>query len=344
MPATSATGVASAAPQVVASTTDSGANLDPQRCGGVAYVAKAKELEILVLFDNSLSMLLPALSEECWSTLEGCLSGPSLTLWDVAVSELTSFVKDPKSAGVSVALKYFGTECDPASYATPDVPLGSLPENGNAIEQSLAATLPLAETATRPALQGALAYVRSRAKLTGQSARQIVLLVTDGYPDEADCSDNTTQAVSQVAASGLADDPAIATYVFVTAPELALDPIAKAGGTEKALAADLTRVGALSAALNGVRDRELAALPCEYELPPEYFKELNDPSRVNLTRDGKPIGRIGSAADCRDDTDAWYYDNPAAPTRILTCEKACANLKRAAAVDVQLKCPTVELL
>jgi hypothetical protein len=329
-------------PPIAATTSDSGAASDPQICGGSTYLAKAKELEIFVLFDNSASMLLPAEGLDCLADPTTCLSGQSP--WEIAVAELKSFTKDPKSNGISIAVKYFGTECEPSFYATPDVPMAALPANASAIEQSLDATIPLAETATRPALQGALEYMRARGKLPEHNARQIVLVVTDGYPDETDCPDNSTQSVCQVAATGLASEPAIATYVFVTARGVSIDEIAKAGGTEKAFAADLTHVGALTAALNSVRDRELAALPCEYDLPPEYFNDVKDPGKVNLVRDGKPIARVDGTAGCGTDADAWYYDNRDAPTRILTCAKACGNLKHAAAVNVQLKCPTVEIL
>jgi hypothetical protein len=111
--------------------------------------------------------------------------------------ELERFTSDPRSKGISLALKYFGTECDADFYSKPDVPMGTLPEHGAAISESLHKTLPLAETATRPALEGALSFLRQRASGAGKDARHIILLVTDGYPDEADCPNNSTQAVSQ---------------------------------------------------------------------------------------------------------------------------------------------------
>jgi len=126
-------------------------------------------------------------------------------------------------------------------------------------------------------------------------------------------------------------------------PGLVLDEVAKAGGTEKALASDLSLVGALSTALFKVRDQEVLALPCEYELPPEYFSDVRDPSLVNLARDGASIGRVKAEADCGEQTDAWYYDDPLSPRRILSCPATCARLKAAASVQIQLKCPTIVL-
>jgi hypothetical protein len=291
-------------------------------------------------------MLLPAVGLNCLETgaLEDCFSSTGATLWDIAVAELKQFAGDPKSAGISLALKYFGTECDPDFYAKPDLALGKLPEHASAVAASLGATLPIANTATRPALEGALSYAHARTSTPGYNARQIILLVTDGYPDEADCPDNTTAAAAATAAKGQAMQPAISTYVFVTVPGVTLDPIAQAGGTERAFSAELKTVGALRAALGKVRDQELAALPCEYELPESYFSEVKDPSRVNLTRDGSPLGRVNGPADCDGaGSSGWYYDDPANPRRILTCPAACASLKGASTVNVQLKCPTVVL-
>lgn len=222
--------------------------------------------------------------------------------------------------------------------------MGTLPEHGAAIAESLHNTLPLAETATRPALEGALSFLRDRASGAGKGARQIILLVTDGYPDEADCPNNSTQAVSVAAADGFGGAPSIATYAFVTVTGILLDDIARAGGTGKTLLADLGRPGALADALAGVRDQELAALPCEYDLPEAYFSDVNDPTLVNLTRDGKVVPHVTTPSDCGDGTSGWFYDDPAQPQRLLTCPATCASLKTATAVEVQLSCPTVVVI
>jgi hypothetical protein len=129
----------------------------------------------------------------------------------------------------------------------------------------------------------------------------------------------------------------------VTVTGILLDDIARAGGTSKTLLADLGHPGALADALAGVRDQELAALPCEYDLPEAYFSEVNDPTLVNLTRDGTIVPQV-RAADCGDATAGWFYDDPTHPQRLLTCPATCASLKTATAVEVQLSCPTVVLI
>jgi hypothetical protein len=212
------------------------------------------------------------------------------------------------------------------------------------INQSLAAAVPTIYTPKRVALEGALRFAKKRANESGSKARQVVLLVTDGDPDEMDCAENTTQAVSRVAAAGFTEKPSIPTYVFETAAGVELDEVARAGGTDRATVADLLKPGALTNALKSVRDQELAALPCEYDLPEEYFAKVNDPNLVNLTREGVPIQRLKSATECSDQTGGWYYDTPNAPTRILTCPSTYAGLKRAVKVEVLLNCPTVTLV
>jgi hypothetical protein len=315
-------------------------------CGGASYVAKGKSLEILVLFDASLSMALPAISWECLTTGEGCTTIESVlytTLWKVAISELMSFARDPRASGVSVALKYFGVECSPDAYATPDVPLGVLPMQATQLQASLEQTWPVFASTTRPALEGALSFVRKRNADPGHNARDIVLIITSGLPDEASCEDNSNTAVSRVAAQGLAEQSSTSTYVFVTAPDLPLDDIARAGGTEQAILADLSKAGTLSEALLRVVEREVAALPCEYELPREYFERVNDPTLVNLTRNGVPVAMVRDASACGP-AGGWHYDNPAQPKRILTCHSTCVDLKTGGAVDIQLDCPTITLL
>jgi hypothetical protein len=318
-------------------TTEAGyevSTIDGGRCGGDAYVAHSKKLEIVVLFDNSLSMMFPIFAP----------NGDMLFPWNVAVSEFQHFDEDPGSTGIWLALKYFSENCNVDTYSQPDVPLGELPTHAAVINKSLSAAPMTTYTPTRVALEGALRFAKKRAAETGANARQVILLVTDGDPDESDCSPNTTQDVSRVAAAAFTEQPSIPIYVFETAAGVELDEVAKAGGTDRATVADLSQPGALTNALKSVRDQELAGLPCEYDLPADYFAKVNDPGLVNLMRDGTPIQNLPSATGCSEQTGGWYYDTPNAPTRILTCPSTCASLKGAAKVEVLLNCPTVKLL
>lgn len=307
-------------------------------CGGKSYQAEGKALEILLLVDNSYSALFPT-GLDC---LLGATDPRCLFAWNVSLAELQRFVNDPLSSGISVALKYFGTSCDPLEYQTPDVAMGRLPEHAPVIIQNLQATFPANETATRPALEGALAYARQRVQSPGYNARMIIVLLADDGPDETDCTDNGVAALARVAASGRAVEPPIDTYVFTTTG-VSLESVAKAGGTERTIPVTLATEGQLAASLQRVRDQELAGLPCEYMIPPEYYQRVNDPALVNLRRDGVPQGRVSDASACDPLLGGWYYDDPQKPKHILTCESTCAALRRGGTVDIQLECPTVVL-
>ena len=308
------------------------------QCGGSSYQATNKALEILLLVDESGTAILPGF--DCFLNINATACAGA---WAVTVNEITTFVNDPRSAGISIAVRYFGSSCEPRDYETPDVPMGRLPEHAIAIMQSLGLKIPLTDTATRPALEGALTYARRRIARPDYNARMIVALIADDGPEPDDCPNNDVPATAQVAASGAASDPAIPTHVFVTTRTTELDEVARAGGTERSIAADFLQPGALAAALIGLRDRELAGLPCEYMLPAAYFERVRNPRLVNLRRDGEPLGRVQDVAACEEARGGWYYDNPDAPSRILTCPSTCSALRRGGSVDIQLDCPTVIL-
>ena len=77
-----------------------------------------------------------------------------------------------------------------------------------------------------------------------------------------------------------------------------------------------------------------------------------DPTKVNVqfTPAGatapQQFGYVNSAADCARATgDAWYYDNPAAPTQVVACPQTCnGTLHNApgALVEVLFGCARVD--
>lgn len=318
---------------------------DGDACGGESFVAEGKSLEIFVLFDNSGSMAIPfAGGGGNWGMWGGTGAGgfgPS-TPWDAAVAEMKAFVMNTEASGISLALKYFGEACEPSAYSTPDVPMATLPQNASLIASSLDATMPNSSTATRPALEGAMAFVRQRLATPGYNSRIIVLLVTDGEPDQEDCDGNTLEGTAAVAAAALAEPGAVKTYVLSTAGDIVLDDIASAGGTSTAIPADVSSPGLLADKLIEIGKQELAELPCEYGMPAGY-EAIGDPELVNLRHNGVPVGRVDGAAACDPTRGGWFYDDPAAPTQILTCSPTCAVLKQGGMIDVALGCPVVPL-
>lgn len=296
---------------------EGGVSVIPDGCGGNRYEAKAKQLDIYMILDESGSMI-------PW--------------WPFVTQAITSFLNAPEAAGIGVGFQTFGRACTADTYATPKVPIAPLPGNAAAITAAFPVA-PLSGTPTRPALEGAIKHARQWAS-THPDSKTVVLLVTDGSPD--DCN-STVENVSQVAAEGFTGNPSVPTYVIGMPRIDQLNAIAVAGGTQKSYAADPTNAMALIQVMNQVRGE---ALPCDYAMP----DNANDPSLVNL--DYKPsasaasqrLPQVPAKAQCTD-KGGWYYDDPASPKRIIACDQTCNTLKQGGGnLDVVVGCPTVTIL
>jgi hypothetical protein len=92
---------------------------------------------------------------------------------------------------------------------------------------------------------------------------------------------------------------------------------------------------------------ESAPLPCEYALPAPPSGSSLDPTRVNvdvlLGGSGmKTLPRATSAGEC-ESAEAWFYDDPSAPTLIKMCPAACSSVSGGGAIEIRLGCETVSL-
>ena len=88
-----------------------------------------------------------------------------------------------------------------------------------------------------------------------------------------------------------------------------------------------------------------AALPCSYDIPDPGAGQRFDFGQVNVVYTppgGAPvtIPNVGDAAGCGA-AGGWYYDDPAAPTRIEVCGATCDNLAGDGRVDVEYGCATI---
>jgi hypothetical protein len=295
----------------------SGGGPDRGNCGGDRYDAQPTQLDIYVMLDDSGSMV----------------------PWWIGVADVFGqFLDDPSSAGIGVGIQYFGSECDAAYYATPRVPIAPLPQNVQPIRNSFP-LIPIEGTATEPALRGAIQHARAWSTMHPDH-KVVVLLVTDGLPD--DCA-STVANVSQVAQEGVTGTPSIPTYVLGLGLTLMnLDQIAQAGGTSQAVIVDPASPQALAQAMNQIRG---AALPCDYQLPNGGSV---DPTKVNIefSPDGassSTVPNVGDASRCDPSQGGWYYDNPTAPSRAIVCPATCTTFKGTASgqVDVVLGCDIV---
>jgi len=264
-------------------------------------------------------------------------SGSMVPWWVPMTQAFTDFLNDPGSRGIGVGIQYFGTNCDPAFYATPRVPIALLPGNATAIQNSYP-DIPIESTSTHPALVGAIRYARDWQNGHPEH-KVVVLLATDGEPTE--CS-STLQNVSQAAADGLSGAPSIPTYVFGMGLSLAnLDEIARAGGTGKALLVDPNSTPASAEALKAIRG---AASLCDYVLPNGGnvdTKQVN----IDFTPPGGRSTRLPNVRDASrcSASGGWYYDKPQAPRRAILCPASCSslNVPSGGQVDVILGCDTI---
>jgi hypothetical protein len=317
-------------------------------CASVPREANPTQVDVYVMLDQSGSM-----------TQEGDRWGPVSTA-------LKTFVANPNSAGLGVGIQYFplgpdklaGRKCDVTAYATPEVGIGLLPERSGALVQSIDAhffTTAQAEandhygTPTRPALEGATNYVKSWLAANPTHVG-VVLLATDGQPMTSICSPNHMQDIVAVAAAAAAWTPPVRTYVVGIGDVQNLSSIATAGGTgQPPFLVDGTGGAAteqqFSAALDKIRS---SVIPCDYPIPGDAgsinFNQVNVEYTPGGTTAPNPIGQAPNQAGCQGG-DGWYYDDPAAPTKVIMCEKTCGTLTadRKAKVNVLFGCPTVSI-
>jgi hypothetical protein len=284
-------------------------------CGRTVHEAERRQLDMYIMFDESASMI----------------------PWWIPVTEaVMGFVEDPRSAGIGVGIQFFGpgSQCDPNYYAQPRVAIAPLPGNAAAIRQAF--PLPFGGTPTRPALEGAVMHARSWSQ-SHPDSKVVVLLVTDGIP--SDCL-STVDNSAEAARAGFSGTPSIPTYVIGIGNGLALDLIAQAGGTNRAL----TVLGTQDAVLEAMNQIRGQALPCDYALP----ANAPDKGRVNLELNVNgnltTVPKVADANGCDPSRGGWYYNQD--ETRLVACPTTCSEFNNATAgsrVDVVLGCPTVIL-
>jgi hypothetical protein len=291
-------------------------------------------------------------------------SPPQPTKWDYAVSGLQSFMTDPASAGLELALGYFPDvgACDGSGYDVPAVALGALPDNIAPLDSSLASREPAGGTPLEGALRGATDFC-----LALNAARPdrscVAVLITDGAAEE--CSARGADDLASIAAS--AAERGVLTYAagMQGADFAVLDAIGRAGGgdcdpSSPSAACDLTADrDAFVSALDGIRDRtrtrtrietrierQVTTLPCEWPIPAAPPGQVFDPTRVNVeltTPGAEPLGieNVAAEADCAG-AGGWYYDDAEAPSTIKACAATCEQLGAApdTRVDLLFGCAT----
>jgi hypothetical protein len=303
-----------------------------EACAAETTRAQQMPLDIYIMLDQSGSM-------------DDNVTGG--TKWTVIRNALAQFLAQPSLTGVSVGLQYFplnNDACTAATYAAPAVEIAPLPGVGTPIAQSLLQHSPNGNTPTSAALQGAIDHCKTWGTAHPDHV-VIVVLATDGQPTACDTS---IPNIAAIAAAGAAGTPKILTFVIGVGSSLTnLNQIAVGGGTSQAFIVDTSgNVGQqFLDALNTIRG---AALGCVYQLPspdggtPDYDK-VNVQYTPNGTGTKTLFPRVDGLASCPASGDAWYYDNPSAPTKTNLCPSTCDKVKAdtTGIVDVLLGCKTI---
>jgi Mg-chelatase subunit ChlD len=297
-------------------------------CTGQIYVGETIPLDIYILFDQSGSML---------NNEQG-----GVTRMEAVRQAVDAFVRDPKSAGLGVGIGYFGyepigqTTCAPADYEKEAVAIGRLPDNAQAIVDSLAAAQPTGETPSGPAIRGACSYARAW-QADHPTHATVILLVTDGKPEApvtcpktGACCPTLEDAVA-AATECQAGMFGAKTYVLGVGPLLDnLGQIAVAGGTSGAYLVAGGDVSAqVLARLNEIR--AAATIPCQLEIPTPPAGETVDLNRVNVVHttnacETRVIAYRDNPASCDGAIGGWYFDDPASPQKVVLCGKTCDDV------------------
>jgi hypothetical protein len=87
-------------------------------------------------------------------------------------------------------------------------------------------------------------------------------------------------------------------------------------------------------------------LQCEWGIPKPPMGQTFDKKLVNVSfatgGNSLPLGNVANQAACAAAQGGWYYDNPAAPARIVACPQTCTAVQAAAdaKVSILLGCVT----
>ncbi|HEY3352112.1 MAG TPA: hypothetical protein VGQ83_02600 [Polyangia bacterium] len=234
--------------------------------------------------------------------------------------------------------------CTAADYAHPDVEIAPVPGVNAALTTSVVHHGPTNSTPTSAALQGGIDHARTWASAhPGHVA--ILVLATDGDPTECDTDLGHIDAIATAGASGT---PKILTFVIGVGASLSnLNGIAAAGGTTQAFMVDTggNVTQQFLAALNAIRGQ---ALGCTYQIPPPGDGGAPDYGKVNVQYTpgsgggAELVPQVADQAHCPASGDAWYYDNPTAPTQIILCAATCSTVMpdTSGEVDVLIGCKT----
>ena len=308
-----------------------------------------------------------------------------LANWTEVSQGLQQFIAgSDELGGVSIGIQYYAISpssstqpygdivCQLKTYQTPDVQMKALPENQDALFNSIANhgpaslntllnTLSLAlqfkyespiDAAIGGAIQGARDWMMATSQdHAGEHPAAVVLLVTNGVASTTaspTCMPSTEKA-GLAAEAGVMNGPSVPTYVLAVGGQNAdLDHIALMGGTLAAYPVIKGGAGMSSAdvLVNLIHIRQ-AFLPCDISISSTDPDLANGTLNVELDQPGMPrqrYGRVASVMDCSNTANPgeWYVDTTATETKVRLCRTTCesARARPDATLDIVHGCKT----
>ncbi len=325
-------------------------------CLSTSVEAKIPTVNMYIMFDKS-----------------GSMSG---NRWTLTTQALRGFIRDPASAGLRVALRFFpstvggiecgGTTCTDVGCKVPEVPLGtllaaqgtdttcgSMPNNCSnaadpqecALVKAIRCASPNGWTPLLTALGGATSYMGDHAG-TYPMERSVVVLVTDGYPEgatnyPADCrSPANTNFVTKAANAYASYGVVTYTVNVVGGSATLMQNIATAGHGQYFYVSDANASTELVNALNQIRANSVS---CDLLLNSSMGINPYDVT-VSFTPTGGTLSnftQVVTAADCGTNNDRYYYDDNTNPTKITLCPATCARVRAdvGAKIGLEIGCP-----
>jgi hypothetical protein len=195
------------------------------------------------------------------------------------------------------------------------------------------------------ALDGALRWASAYQSAHPYPAQQtVVVFVTDGEPNG--CEDDF-DLISLLASDAYAAT-GVTTYTIglTGSNEADMQQVAAAGNGDSFFVNDGPMAAQdLVAALQAIQG---SVLDCDFAIPVPTDGGMADPTRVNVQytsmTGAQPTAftQVPSAADCGT-TQSWYYDNPAAPSRIHLCPDVCDTVRAnpTAGISIAIGCSTI---
>lgn len=294
-------------------------------CSTDSFDIPAVGVDVYVMLDHTLSM-------------ENELGNGDSTRWDLTSSSIREFLRvlanDSRYADVGVGVELFSwvddTDCAFDRFSQPDVEIGSVAQNAQAIDQLLQSD-PVGQTPTYTALIGALDHAKDWAS-AHPDRHTVVVFVTDG--DANRCSPTEPGAIASQASGLLQTPPSVPVYFVGIDGSYGLDPVAEATGTKEVL--EIMIRDSVSDAVDDfvgiLLDIAKPYQPCEFDLP-EGFTELGQLELAYQDRFGGSyeVGVLNSANECLSSLSGGFYFSgwtlSGEPSRVTLCPCTCSALQ-----------------